>query len=345
LAGVISGTTGTPATTYNFRVRLTDTIGFTEKDLTIFSNGAPVILTGTTVAGAFSPHIHPHPIAGFATGLQFKARGDTPITWEMGGVFEDVNLTMDSSGLLTGSPNAVRGANATFVIVTATNGIGVANKTFDGVVDGPPSFAISVSPAYAFPTNFSRTKPTTQVIQFENLERLDGQVIVGAILSGSMPPGLSLDVQPGTTPAGLFKRFTGTPTTNGSYPITFRFQNSFGIFDYPTTLVVSEPPAMVLGDPPNNTAPNFNKAFSKSYQISITGGIGDPRNYTYEILNAPANIVVVAPSSILADGNARWTMQGTQAVSTPSGNYIVTVRVTDEASNIVERDYVIQLFG
>jgi hypothetical protein len=129
-----------------------------------------------------------------------------------------------------------------------------------------------------------------------------------SIISGSLPPGLTLNATTG--------QITGSPTTAGSYTFTSKVVDSKGLSDTATCTIV------VVGAPPVNLDCGFcgsghGKVGSPySATLAVTGGTGP---YTYSKVSGtlPAGLTL---------NSSTGTISGTP---TTAGTYTVTFRVTD----------------
>jgi hypothetical protein len=121
------------------------------------------------------------------------------------------------TGLISGKPTKVGTFSATLQALKKGSTTATATKVF--TVVQVPTFS------YAARINAQRNK-TVNV-----RPKLAGSPAPSfSVVSGSLPPGLSLNA---STAA-----ITGTPTTTGTYPFTVRGSNSAGNTDRGTTIVV-----------------------------------------------------------------------------------------------------------
>jgi len=140
----------------------------------------------------------------------------SPTSFQVTGLPKGLSVKL-TSGQISGAPSQtgtfpviLRSLSGKAIIATATkvfNVVQVPTFTYSPTINAKKGKALKVSPAIAgYPA------PTFSIV------------------SGSLPPGLSLNA---STAA-----ITGTPTTTGSYPFTVRGSNSAGNTDRSVTIVV-----------------------------------------------------------------------------------------------------------
>src|SRR5207248_7453606 len=132
----------------------------------------------------------------------------------------------DGTATLGGVPAA--GAGGTYTLtVTAANGVGAgATQTLtltvnEAPANGPPAFTSPPLP----------TAMTSGVPVSLRLTATGNPAPTFSLLSGQLPPGLTLDPATGA--------ITGTPTTPGTFTGTLRAANTAGVADQPFTVTVS----------------------------------------------------------------------------------------------------------
>jgi hypothetical protein len=202
--------TGNPTTagTANFTVKATDSAGASAtRALSISVVAASSPLTIATVRVFNVP-------VGFQYDFTLAATGGTPgYSWGLASGQLPAGLTLSANGVISGIPTRTSGSAVGFrVRVTDSTGA-TATRDFsmrvtfvlfdDRHVDG------TVSVSYA-----------------RNLVLMSEDPFQGAVIAGTLPPGLILRI--GTYPAVPY--ISGTPTTPGSFPFTIRFTDRFGFW-------------------------------------------------------------------------------------------------------------------
>ncbi|MBL8120976.1 MAG: putative Ig domain-containing protein, partial [Anaerolineae bacterium] len=160
----------------------------------MISNIAPIITSSNP----------PNGNRNVAYSYSFTASGTTPITYSVTSGSLPPGLTMNSAGVISGTPTTDGGYNAT---VTASNG-GTPNATrsFTIVITSTPPSITSSNPV-----NGSRG------VAYSHTFTANGTpTITFSRTSGTLPPGLTL------SSAGVL---SGTPTTNGTYTATVTASN------------------------------------------------------------------------------------------------------------------------
>ncbi len=294
--GVVSGTPTTPGTSsFTISVSYGAVSGYPSNPLPfsvnvscsirIFSTGPPVITCDSPPDGTVgTPYTHTFPASG----------GDTPYTFSIIAGSLPGGLTLDSAtGIVSGTPTTigtfpftiqVSDVNARLDSVPCSITIDSSGLTI--VCDSPPGGFVGVAYSHVFPAS-GGTAPYTF-----------------AIISGSLPTGLTLNASTGTA--------SGTPTAAGTFPFTIQVTDAAAdtatadcsITIAPTLAIICDsPPGAVVGMP-------YSHAFPAS------GGIP---GYTFDI-SVPALPVglTLDPATGIASGTP--TLAGT-------ANF--TVRVTD----------------
>lgn len=146
---------------------------------------------------------------GVAYSLQLAATGDIPFTWSRYSGTIPAGLTLDTTGLLHGTPTG-SGAAYNFE-VEATNASGADTQAYTGNVNELPAFTGSTVPLLRVGVPYSATVQHTGYPE-----------PVFTVQAGSMPAGMVL------SSAGLV---SGTPTTAGAYSVTIRMTNAAGFVD------------------------------------------------------------------------------------------------------------------
>jgi len=156
-SGVISGT---PAIATNKPAVFRASNSYGSSEVVFFLNItnaagsiAPTITTESLLPGAWNNSVQ----SGGAYSYQLQASGSTPITWSLVSGTLPSGLSLNSSGLISGTPTS---NSAATIVVQATNSHGNNQKT----LTFPASFVPANSGAYCtsgtFPANWIWTSPT-----------------------------------------------------------------------------------------------------------------------------------------------------------------------------------------
>jgi len=197
---LVAGTgaiTGTPTTsgTSNFTARVTDNVAATAtKALSIVINAAVSITTSSLPADTINVAYNQTLAATGGTGAK---------TWAISSGSLPTGLSLNSStGAITGTPTASGTSNFT---ARATDAVGATGtKALSIVINAAPSITTSSLPGGTVGTAYSQTMAATG----------GTTPLTWAVLSGSLPAGLSLNSSTGA--------ITGTPTASGTSNFTAR---------------------------------------------------------------------------------------------------------------------------
>ncbi len=253
-AGVISGTP-TAVATANFTVKVTDKGNVTATQALSITINSPLAITTTTlprfdVGSAYSQTI-------FSTG------GTAPVSWSITAGVTPVGMTLDSTGILSGTPTAP--TTGTFT-ATATDLAG-AVVSQDFIVTANLPLSISSTSPFRGTVGTPYAKP---------IEQIGGMPpFTWTLVSGQLPAGLTL------TPSGLI---TGTPATVGS--ATFKVSvvdSTAGTSAATFTLDIVPPnvaPVVTSGIIPNPYQPGIGVNVTFVYGVSDTNG--DTLTYAWD---------------------------------------------------------------
>ena len=137
--GVISGMPTTPGTT-SFTVRATNAVGNDTRTLSIVIDSVPPAIATVSL---------PNGNIGTAYNQTLAATGDTPMTWDITSGSLPTDLTLNSLGVISGTPSAAGTFNFT---VRATNVAGSDTRALTIVIAGvtqAPVSGVTVSPKSA----------------------------------------------------------------------------------------------------------------------------------------------------------------------------------------------------
>ncbi len=225
-------------------------------------------------------------------GLQCTSTGGTPaLTWSAAGL--PTGLTMNSSGLVTGTPTAT-GSYTTVLTVTDAWG-NVGHDTFSWTVNTKPSV----------------TRPADQTGDV-NVAATSVQVAASGGTgsytwsASGLPAGLSINAGTGV--------ISGTPTATGTATVTVTATDAVnGAASTTFNWTVAPAPSVTL---PTTTARSSAQGSAiANVQATVSGGIA---SYTWSATNLPNGLSISASGLISGTPSA-----GTQ--------YLTTVKVTDGA--------------
>ncbi len=268
-------------------------------------SGATQSFTLTVVAGSQAPSITSANNTTFTVGtngsFQVVATGSpSPTFTQTGGL--PSNVTLSSTGLLSGVPAA--GTGGTYVItITASNGVlPNATQQFTLTVDQAPAITSTNSTTFTIGTNGSFQVTAT------------GFPAPTFTEAGSLPSNVTL------SPSGLL---SGVPAagTAGSYPITITAGNGVGSVASQSftfkVVAASQGPVITSG---NNTT--FTVGTNGSFQVTATGS---PAPTFSETGPLPSNVTL--SSSGLLSGIP---------VATTGGTYPITIKASNSAGSTTQ---------
>ena len=246
--GVISGTP-TTATTSNFTVTATDTVGAT---------GSRAYSVAINAAIAVNPATLPAGVMGTAYSQSISATGGNgSYTFGVSAGALPTGLMLNpASGLLSGTPSAAGTANFT---VTATDGLGATgSRAYSVTINAAITVNPATLPAAVIGTAYS-----------QNVSATGGSgTFTYAISAGALPAGVSLNNANGLV--------SGTPTTGGTANFTVTATDTLGATGS-RAYSVTVNAAMVL-NPATLPAGVIGATYSQA--MTATGGSG---TYTYAV--------------------------------------------------------------
>ncbi|MGJ4728833.1 putative Ig domain-containing protein [Luteimonas sp. SDU101] len=288
-SGVLSGT---PIATgsYTFTVTATDTLGRTGSQPYTFTINAPTIVV--------APATVPNSGAGTAYSQSITASGGgAPYSYAITAGALPPGLTLSASGTLSGTATAVGTFNFT---VTATDAGGYTGSRAYTLSVFSPNFTLGPAPA-----------PASYAVPYSHTVTAGGGTApyTYSIMSGALPPGLSLNAASG--------EISGTPTATGTFNFVLVARDSttgpgapFGVASgYAITVAA---PAITLS-PASLASGAVGAAYGGN--IVAAGGIG-PYSYAVTAGALPAGMT-------LSSGGL---LTGTPIVA---GSYGFTVSATD----------------
>ncbi|HEU4504016.1 MAG TPA: putative Ig domain-containing protein [Nitrospira sp.] len=300
---------GTPTSqgTFNFTVRVTDTLGqVATRALSITINlPAPPNITITTL---------PAGTIGQNYNQAVLATGTGPLTFNIvspgtGTLPPGLNLNT-STGTITGAPTAT--GNFPFTVRVAdtfgqsdTQALSILVST-----DNPPQI---VPPSLPSGTVGVAYGPTT-------LQATGGNgTLTWSISAGSLPPGLT-----GPPSTGPSVTISGTPTSQGTFNFTVRVTDSLGQSDTRAlSITINLPPPL---DITTTSLPGGSIGQTYSQTVAATGGTG-ARTWSVSAGTLPLGLNLDATTGVIS---------GTPNL--PAGTSNFTVRVADAAGQSDTQD-------
>ena len=304
-AGTLSGT-ATQGGTSTFTITATDTNGFTgNRSYTLTITGGPTIV--------LSPTSLTNPMVGIGYSQTITANGGTPsYTFAITSGSLPNGMTLNSAGVITGTPTVAGTFNFTVTVTDTNNFTGNQPYTF---TLAPPT--ISLNPT---------TLPTPLLgVGYSHMISANGGTTpyTFAVTSGTLPTGLTLNTNTGV--------IGGTPAAIGTFnfTITATDANSFS-GNQPYTVTINAIPTITI-TPSTLTDPTLTVAYSQT--LSGNGGTGP---YTFAVSSGtlPTGLSVNSSTGVIsgtpgATGTFNFTITATDANSfTGNQPYTVTVAIT-----------------
>ncbi len=240
---------GTPTEGGVFKVAFTATnpVGTATQDFTLTVAQAPAFTSGASTTGS----------TGTALSFPVTTTGwPRPALAASGTLPPGVSLTDngDGTGQLSGTPTAV--GTYTFTL-TATNATGKTTQDFTLAVTQAPAFTSAAAASGQEGTALSFTVTAT------------GSPKPALTVTGTLPLGVSFtDNGDGTA------RLAGTPTTNGTFPVTLTATNPVGTATQDFTLTVA--PAPLPPGPPTPEGAGRFVPLSPTRVLDTRSGVGAP---------------------------------------------------------------------
>ena len=294
--GAITGT-ATTVGSYNFSVRATAVDGgvTTTADtgtLTIAVGSAVTLTAGLTNQTLWIGE-------EYSADLEFAGSPAPTVTRASGTIPPGLSLT--SSGTLSGTPT--------------TSGIytfAIKGTNFVNTVTSPSyTFTIQAAPQFTSATEYNQT--VTKGSDFSAIPTVTGSGLTFEKVSGSLPAGLTLDVNSGA--------ITGTPTQAGEFTFQIKATNRSGSATCATsTITVRAAPVFTANNVPT--------------ALQVLSGSDDPFRYTFASSGYPVPTFSVAIGTLppgLSLNSETGVLSGRP---TTGGSYQVTIRATNSLGHV-----------
>jgi hypothetical protein len=247
-AGTISGTP-TTAGTVNFPAKVTDAVAATVSQSESITIACPAVQINST-----SPL--PNGVQGDVyTNFQFTATGGIlPLTWTVTSGSFPTGMSMNSSGVLSGTPSA----SGTFTVgITATDSCSPTNST------NTRTFILNIIPALTIVTTSPLQAGTEGVAYSATVNAVGGTPPYAWTLpAGTLPSGLSL------SSGGVI---SGTPLATSVSSFTVRVTDSATLTTTKALSITITCPTLAITSP--STLPGAAQNQPYSFQFSSSGGI------------------------------------------------------------------------
>jgi large repetitive protein len=284
--GVLSGTpaAGTGGT-YNLVLSAANSAGTATQNVVLDVNQAP----------AFTGPPPPDATVGQGYSYQFQAGGIPGATYSLAPGSLPTGLTMDPSGLVSGTPAAGTGGVYPLT-VQAANVAGSVSETVQLTVNQAPAITSSAPPAAVVGSPYSFTFAAT------------GFPAPTFIISGTLPSGLTLDSSTGVLSG------TPDPLSGGTYNLVLSATNIVSTATEPVVLTVDEAPAITSAD-----QAIFGVGVAGTFTITTTG---------FPVAAITENPALPSGLTFTDNGDGTATIAGTPAVGT-EGTTTETVTATN----------------
>jgi len=257
---------------------------------------------------------------GAKYAYSFAAQGDPIPTFALGaGSALPPGVSLDSTGILAGTPTTA--GDYSFTVV-ASNGAGTPITS--------PQITVHVAAMPVGPSFTSGNNPPATAdlgAAFSYLFVATGQPApTYAVSSGSLPPGLSLNVVSGL--------LSGSPKTAGTYTFTISADNGIDV------------PAQT---PPLTITVGLGLAFTSG--SAATAHLGQPFMFTVSATGVPAPTVALVGGTLplgltqTANPDGTLTVSGSPSTADKLGTVALTFSATNGANSPISQSFTLTLAG
>ncbi len=299
---------GTPSATgsFSFTVTATDSLlSSGSQSYVVVINPPPGISTGSLPNGTVNqPYSQTVGVSGGTSPLSFSvSSGGLP-----------AGLTLSSSGVVSGTPSAAGSFNFTITVTDSAGASAVQAYTLTINTNGS-SLEITTSsplPNGTVGTAYSQTLAATG----------GTQPYTWSVLSGALPPGISLGASSGA--------LTGTPSSAGTFNFTVQVGDKNNLKASKPFAITVAGAAGTLTITTGSVLVNGLAGAAYSQALSASGG---KQPYTWSITAGalPGGMQLNSASGLIS---------GTPATA---GAYAFTARVTDSASATADKQFVLTI--
>lgn len=278
-----------------------------------------------TITMNLAPSIAVTPVPAAATnGTAYsfvvpETGGSSPFTWSVSTGALPAGLTLDSTGKISGTPNAnATSSPYTFTVKVLDNAGMSATQNYSMTVNNPAAPVISST---APPAGTAGTLYSTFTFTLAS----GGLAPFTWSETGALPAGLTLSAS---------GALAGTPTASGSFPITVSVQDSSNPKQTATlgvTLQINNPAPPTIG---TTTLPDGAVGASYSQNIQASGGLGP---FTWSVSSG------TLPAGLNLSSSTTNSVTLTGIPTTLQSSVQFTVQVRDSLGQTATQSYTINI--
>jgi hypothetical protein len=244
---------------------------------------APAITTGALTAGA----------VGTAYSQTLAASGGiAPYTWAIASGTLPACLTMNSAGVISGTPNAACAGTTNLTFKVTDSGTATALSATSAAL------GLTINPAPAI--TFTGAMPATATY---NASYTGGAAATGGagsltytLASGSLPTGLGLNAATGAV--------TGTPTAVGAFPFSIKATDAFGDSNTQAYIITVSPASQTI---------TFGAIAAQTVGTPLTLSASASSSLPVSFASTTASVCTVSGTTATMLTSGTCTMQATQA--------------------------------